>query len=205
MHLNPRRSAISARADPVTVQRPPLHGDTGPGRIHAVEMIPRALGAHFDDEAGHRVLPLPVPVELRLRADTPPPGGQASAEHERHVDQVHPFTDRARFSGGPPQVPSGPQELWMGVAHVEPGQPSLVEVAHHRVAGQEELDTPARRRRRHACDRSGPKGHLQRVTRRRRLRSLTQRHRRGIPMEPGCRDERGMANYAEECCTDISD
>jgi hypothetical protein len=58
--------------DPAAACGPRLH--PGAGRVHAGQVVPRALGAHLDHVTDHRLLTPPVAGQLGLGGHAPPPG-----------------------------------------------------------------------------------------------------------------------------------
>src|SRR5664280_575278 len=136
---------------------------TGTGRVHAGQVVPRAVGAHLDHVADHRFLAPPVPGELGLGGHAPPTRGQARTEDEGDVDQVGLLADGALLADGTAQVAGGPQQLGVGIADIEPGQAALPVLADDRVAGEKVLAASPGRGGLHALDPSGSQAHPARV------------------------------------------
>ena len=91
-----------------------------PGRVLAHEVVPGAVRAHLDLVAEHWLGPAAQgPFNSAKVPGQRPPGGELGAEDKGHGDQAAVVADGADLPGWSPDVAGGPQQLGVGVAHVD--------------------------------------------------------------------------------------
>ena len=105
-------------------------------------MVPGALRAHLDHIAGKVVAALRELGELGGALHATPRGRQARSEREGDQHDVGVLTDRALAGGLLADVAGSSQQLGMGVAHVEAGQPATAEFGEGVAAGEAVIDLP---------------------------------------------------------------
>ena len=90
-----------------------------PGGVLPHEVVPGARWADLDLEAEHRLGPPAQGLQLGDRSWATTTGRQLGPEDEGNGDQAAVVADGADLLGRPTHVPGGPQELGVGVAHVD--------------------------------------------------------------------------------------
>jgi len=109
----------------------------------ALEMVPVAVEADFDDVAGELFVGRVEPVKLGGRGDATPVGaGEGVAVDVGDEAEVAPPAHRAGGRGRGPDVATGSQKLRVGVADVVAVKATGAEVPQHRPSGQRVVDVP---------------------------------------------------------------
>src|SRR5204863_489744 len=101
---------------------------------------PRALRADLDDIASEHGGPAGQLVEFGGGRDAAAVGGKAAAKDVRDVHEVGRLANGTFHAGELADVLGRPQQLRVGVAYVESGEPAFAELADDGVAGQPVID-----------------------------------------------------------------
>lgn len=102
--------------------------------------MPGTARADLDVITEDRLGPSTQPVELGGGPGAPAPGRKTGPEHVRDLHRPFVPANRAVVSQGSPHVPSSPQELGVGIAHVHGVDAAPADVPDDGVPHQAVLD-----------------------------------------------------------------
>ena len=106
----------------------------------ALEMVEPTTRTHLHHVAGQFVVLTAELVEFLQGCHTAAVSRKPPPKDVRDVNQLALLADGARLLRGRSEVLSGPQQFWVRVTYVEPGQPAAFELCNEMPTGQPEID-----------------------------------------------------------------